>query len=346
MRGMITSGMTYVNIHTENNPGGEIRGQIFLSAGEHTVMVSGAKADNYNVNHVNGTLTVTKRPVTATPDPATRGFGSPNPTFTVNYSGFIGGSVPQNTLLTPPTVTTDATAASPAGDYATTAGGGVADNYEINGTIGVLTVTKGVPVITWPKPAPIYAGTALSATQLNATSSVAGSFTYAPSAGTMLPAGPGQTLQAFFVPADPSNYAVPDAASVSIDVLAVVEWGPIPDMVVGTALGPDQLNAKTNVPGTIIYSPSAGVSLPVGTHVLTAIMIPFDTTNNRVTTITNTVKVLGQANTAPTINPHPLPTQTITVNEHRRHSVYRERRRNARGSIGGFGEQQQPGGCS
>src|SRR5208282_3804418 len=41
-----------------------------------------------------------------------------------------------------------------------------------------LTVNQATPTITWATPAPITAGTALSATQLDATASVPGSFMY------------------------------------------------------------------------------------------------------------------------------------------------------------------------
>src|SRR6185295_13960507 len=62
------------------------------------------------------------------------------------------------------------------------------------------------PVITWPAPAPITAGTALGATQLNATTTVAGTFAYTPAAGTILPLGAGQTLSVTFTPTDSVNY--------------------------------------------------------------------------------------------------------------------------------------------
>ena len=65
-----------------------------------------------------------------------------------------------------------------------------------------LTVNKATPVITWGTPAAITYGTALSATQLNATSDgVAGSFVYNPVAGTVLNAG-SQTLSVAFTPTD------------------------------------------------------------------------------------------------------------------------------------------------
>ena len=51
------------------------------------------------------------------------------------------------------------------------------------------TCSKATPVITWPTPADIVYGTALSATQLNATTTVPGTFVYTPAAGTVLNAG-------------------------------------------------------------------------------------------------------------------------------------------------------------
>jgi len=67
-------------------------------------------------------------------------------------------------------------------------------------------VVKQTPVITWGNPADITYPTALSGTQLNASANVAGSFTYAPVAGTVLNAGNGQTLHVNFTPTDTVNY--------------------------------------------------------------------------------------------------------------------------------------------
>ena len=49
--------------------------------------------------------------------------------------------------------------------------------------------TEAVATIVWGAPAPIVYGTPLSATQLNATASVAGSFVYSPALGTLLGTG-------------------------------------------------------------------------------------------------------------------------------------------------------------
>ena len=61
------------------------------------------------------------------------------------------------------------------------------------------------PVITWATPTPITQGTALSATQLNATTNVAGTFAYSPSFGAVLPAG-AHTLSTTFTPTNATLY--------------------------------------------------------------------------------------------------------------------------------------------
>jgi hypothetical protein len=71
---------------------------------------------------------------------------------------------------------------------------------------------KTTPTINWPTPAPITYGTALSATQLNATASangttVPGNFVYSPPATTLLPVGNNQTLNVTFTPTDTTDYA-------------------------------------------------------------------------------------------------------------------------------------------
>ena len=69
-----------------------------------------------------------------------------------------------------------------------------------------LTVNQATPTITWPAPAAISVGTALSATQLDATANVPGTFMYNPAAGAVLTAGT-QQLTAVFSPTDATDYA-------------------------------------------------------------------------------------------------------------------------------------------
>ena len=80
---------------------------------------------------------------------------------------------------------------------------------------GTLVIAKATPVITWNNPASITAGTAISATQLNATASVPGTFQYAPPIGTALNGGQNQPLLAVFTPTDISNY---NQASATVNI--------------------------------------------------------------------------------------------------------------------------------
>jgi len=78
-------------------------------------------------------------------------------------------------------------------------------------------VGKAQPVISWTNPAAITYGTALSSLQLNATSSVAGSFSYTPTNGAVLPAG-SNTLTAIFTASDTTNYVSPLTNTVILTV--------------------------------------------------------------------------------------------------------------------------------
>jgi hypothetical protein len=79
-----------------------------------------------------------------------------------------------------------------------------------NSTSLTITVLKLVPQMNWTNPADIVYGTALSASQLDATASygsaVPGIFTYNPPLGTVLLSGSNQTLSVSFVPNDPATY--------------------------------------------------------------------------------------------------------------------------------------------
>jgi RHS repeat-associated protein len=79
-----------------------------------------------------------------------------------------------------------------------------------------LTVNPAPAPVSWPQPADIANGTALSATQLDATSTLPGSFVYSPASGTVLRLGP-QLLEVTFTPADTIDY-VPTTATVAITV--------------------------------------------------------------------------------------------------------------------------------
>jgi hypothetical protein len=180
---------------------------------------------------------VTKAALTARAQDKTKVQGAANPVLTIAYEGFVNGET--KAVITEPTIATTATADSAVGTYAITLTGGEATNYALTKQNGTLTVTaKSVPVITWGNPAAITYGTTLSATQLNATTNVAGSFNYSPALGTVLAAGE-HTLTATFTPTDTVNYAGTTASvvlTVSKRPLTVGLQGAVTKVYDGTAV--------------------------------------------------------------------------------------------------------------
>jgi hypothetical protein len=94
-----------------------------------------------NVELVNGTMTVTKAPLTASVGDYTREEGQGNPTFVISYSGWKNTDN-ESVLTKKPVATTTATTSSAPGTYPITVSGGEAKNYEFTYKSGTLTVTK------------------------------------------------------------------------------------------------------------------------------------------------------------------------------------------------------------
>lgn len=188
-------------------------------AGSYTIGAAqgSLSASNYQFSFVNGTLTVNKATLTVRANNASRIYGSANPAFTASYTGFVNGDT-TGVLSGSPSLTTTATASSPVASYTITAAQGnlLAGNYQFSFVNGTLTVTKATPIVTWSAPPAITYGTALNGTQLSATSSALGTFSYSPAAGTVLSAG-AYTLSTTFTPSDTSDYTSA-SASVSLTV--------------------------------------------------------------------------------------------------------------------------------
>lgn len=102
----------------------------------------------------------------------------------------------------------------------------------------------------WTTPAAIDYGTALSTAQLNAISTIAGTFSYFPAAGTVLRVG-AQTVIATFTSTDTTDYTTATASEM-VNVTRTtpsVDWATPAPIVYGTGLSSAQLNASSNVPG-------------------------------------------------------------------------------------------------
>lgn len=170
--------------------------------------------DSGNTNYVAAAQVAQSMVVTAAPlsvsVSGTQSYGG-SAVFTPSFSGFVNGdsaSVVTGTL----NCQTNATAAShPVGGFSISACSGLtATNYTLSYQYGSLTVTKATPIITWSNPLAITYGTTLSATQLKATTTIAGTFVYSPSVGTLLTPG-SQSLGTTFTPTDSIDYTTATA---------------------------------------------------------------------------------------------------------------------------------------
>jgi len=243
-----------------------------ISAGTHTIQVfyidlhaTQATLD-FNLTTQNVCISPVTKPTITWPTPAPITYGTPLSATQLDASS---GGVAGTFAYTPPAGT-----ALPAGVQTLSVTFTPLDTTDYtNATASVqLTVNKAVPTITWPTPAPITYGTALSATQLDASSGgVAGAFVYTPAAGTVLPVGV-QTLSAVFTPTDTTDYTSP-TATVSITV-----------------------NQATDTVGLT----TSATSVPAGTPFTLTATVQSSTTGTPTGTVTfmNGASVLGTASLA------------------------------------------------
>jgi hypothetical protein len=205
---------------------------------------------------------------------------------------------------------------------------GNASDYTVTKATGSYTITKAptTGTITWTHPAAITYGTLLSSTQLDASSTVMGTFTYNPASGALLPAG-SQTLSATFSPTDSSDYS-PGAASVPLTVNKATTTTTIAVTTTQTVTGTTATITATVHPqisgtptGTVTYydgttalgsaavgTPFTTPVLPAGTDQLSAV---YSGDSNFLTSTSAKSPVTGVAPT----------TVTLTVNTHSCHSA-------------------------
>ena len=250
--------------------------------------------------------------------------GDAIPTITASYSGFVN-SQNSSVLGTLPTCVTSYTTSSASGAVETTScSGASATNYSITYVAGSITVAaanngggnnnpaptpapvvKNKTTINWSNPAPIFVGTPLSGSELNAIFSVPGTCVYTPAAGTLLPEG-SHTLSVTCTPTDGVNNE-PMTTTVTIQVKPVkkkttIIWFNPSAITNPTPLSGTQLNARPSVPGALEYNPASGTVLEPGTHVLSVKLKPTDPTYDE---LEAKVTILVKSKPADPKNPEP-----------------------------------------
>jgi PKD repeat protein len=154
-------------------------------------------------------------------------------------------------------------------------------NYSTTSANATIIVSKATPTITWNNPADMANGVVLGDTQLNAVTTVPGTFVYNPTFGTVLSPG-SHTLHVDFTPTDTTNYTTASkdvTISVINKTMPSITWANPANITYGTRLSSTQLNAAANVTGNFVYDPAAGTILGGGTNTLTATFVPADTVN-------------------------------------------------------------------
>lgn len=176
-------------------------------------------------------------------------------------------------------------------------------NYNAaNSNTITFTIEAATPTLTWATPAPITFGTALSATQLNATASVAGTFVYNPAAGTV-PAAGNQTLSVTFIPANTTDYvSVTDSVTLTVNPVVGASYTLAANQtaVAGSSSVTLTLNSF-NYAGTVSFSTSVSASAGA-TGTVTASATPVTLTSNGTATTTLTITATAAAaNHAPAV---------------------------------------------
>jgi N-acetylneuraminic acid mutarotase len=272
-----------------------------LPAGTQTLNVTFTPTDNTDYATVEGTTTLVVNqatPIITWPTPAAIAYGTALSATQLDATASFNGAIVPGTFVYSPVAGSVLTV----GQHTLSVTFTPTDTTDYTTATGSTTivVNQVTPVITWPTPASIAYGTALSAIQLDATASVPGVFAYLPVAGAVLTAG-SHTLTVTFTPTDNIDYTAA-TASVTLVVtqdIPTITWAKPAAITYGAALGATQLDATaayngTAVPGTFLYSPAAGVILPVGTQNLNVTFTPADATDYGTVQASTTI-VVNQA---------------------------------------------------
>jgi hypothetical protein len=173
--------------------------------GTVVLQASQAANGNYSAGTQNATFTVSAEAPTITFNVANQTYGVAP--FAVSATSNSAGTFTYSVVSGPATISGSTVTITGTGTVVLQASQAANGNYTAGTENASFTVNKAMPTLTWAAPSPITYGTALSATQLNATSGgVAGSMVYTPPAG-FIPGVGSQILSVTFTPVDSTDYS-------------------------------------------------------------------------------------------------------------------------------------------
>ena len=225
----------------------------YSAAPQFTESTSVAKA-------ITPTVSFTGAPATAAYGTSFTVAASSNSTSTPTFAATGSCTINSTTLLV--------TMTSGTGTCTMTATWAANDVYSAATATQKTTAEKAASVITWSNPAAITYGTPLSASQLDATANVSGTFVYTPAAGKVLTAGL-QSLSVKFTPTSTSDYTtVTDDVEVTVNPVntttTITKNTPNPSNL-GAAVTVDfsvvqAITNSTKPTGTVTVNASSGQS--------------------------------------------------------------------------------------
>lgn len=252
-------------------------------------------------------IRVQRAPLTVTAVNASRRYGAPNPTFTINVDGLRYNDTIQQVFQG--ALATTATSASPVGTYQITQGTLAltpygAARYTLTGfTPGTLTVTRAPLTVTANdatrrvgQPNPTFTARYDGFVSGDGPSDLDGELRFSTPATNTSPAGTYPITPSGLTS---SNYAitfVDGTLTVTDRDVPEITWPDPAPITYGTPLSSAQLNATASfngrtVPGSFSYDPPAGTVLPAGTRNLRVTFTPNDTTNYAPVSVDRTITV-------------------------------------------------------
>ena len=118
---------------------------VYSPVGTYPIVVSQGSVSNRTFTGVNGTLTITKAPLTVTARNYTIKQNEPLPQFAYDYAGFKLDES-EDVLFAKPVLSCDAPADKTPGTYPIVVSGADAQNYDISYTDGTLTILPADPI--------------------------------------------------------------------------------------------------------------------------------------------------------------------------------------------------------
>ena len=270
--------------------------------GDYTITASGAVNDNYMINYIDGTLTVTPASLTITASDKSMTYGSSVPALTDTITGFVNGDG-AGVVSGTPGLSTTASSSSHPGSYPITVdvSGLSAANYSFVGQDGTLTIGTATPVLTWMNPADHHLrhGVGRHAVGCHRLLHRLGARSACPERSpTRRPRGPSsaratrRSRSASPPPTPPTTPPRPPQRPSTSTRRRRRSPGIRRPSSTGRRWAPRSLDATASVPGTFVYTPAAGTVLTAGAgQTLSVTFTPTDTADYNPVTTTATINV-------------------------------------------------------